>query len=320
MVISHGLWQERWGSDPNVLGRVVRIDGAPVEIIGVMPPNVAAPEPNIDIWLPARFARSSVRWTRHNRWLQVVARLRPEVTVEQAQVDMARISAGLASGEYSDIYAGWSAILVPLQEQIVGDARPALVLAFGAVSLVLLIACANVANMLLARATVRRQEFAVRAALGAGRSRLVQQLLTESVVLGVCGGMLGTAIAFATHRLLLGLQPDIIPRAGELVLDATALGFALTISVLTGLLFGVASAIQGGRVDLQHALTEGGQRASTTGTRRRRQRGLLVAFQMAVTVILLSSAAVLIQTMRELNGVDPGFRAEGTIALRLILW
>ncbi len=319
IVISHRLWQERWGSDPETIGRVVRIDGAPVEIIGVMPPRVAAPEPNIDVWLPEKFAPPSIRWMRHNRWLQAVARLRPEITLEQAQADMARISAGLANGEYSDIYAGWSATIVPLREQIVGDARPALVLAFGAVSLILLMACANVANMLMARATVRRQELAVRAALGAGRSRLVQQLLTESVVLGVCGGVVGTAIAFATHRLLLGLQPDIIPRAGELVLDATALGFALVISVLTGLLFGVAPAFQGGRIDLRHALTEGGQRASTTGTRRRRQRSLLVAFQMAVTVILLSSAAVLIQTMVELNRVDPGFRAEGAVALRQFL-
>lgn len=318
LLISHALWTDRWGGDPGVVGRTVRLDGRPLTIVGVMPPDVAAPDTEAQLWQPVGFY-SPMRWERHNRRLTVYGRLKPGVTLAQAQGDLSRVAAQLREGQYADIYRGWDARVVPLRDEIVGDSRATLVVAFAAVGLVLLIACVNIANMLLARAAARQREIAVRSALGAGQGRITRQVLTESVILGLGGGLLGVGFAAFTHRLLLSFQPGIIPRAEELALDSAALGFAVGVSVLTGLLFGLAPVLQSTRVDLQEALKEGGSRSATAGRRQNRLRALLVTAQLALATVLLCGAGLLIRTMLELQGVDPGFKPQGAVAARMFL-
>jgi putative ABC transport system permease protein len=317
-IISHRLWRDRWGGDPGVIGMTIRLAGQPMEIVGVLKPNAFAPQPGADLWIPVRFA-SRDRWQRHSRWLNAVGRLAPGVTLARALDDFERISRDLRAGEFSDIYDGWHAEVEPLRERIVGDARATLIVAFAAVGLVLLIACVNIANMLLARAAMREREIAVRAALGAGRSRLTRQLLTESVILSLGAGAVGIAFAWMTHHLILTFQPGIIPRAEELGLDAAALGFAVLASVATGVLFGLAPALHGARVDLHETLAESGSRSGGSGRRHNRMRAVLVTAQLAITTMLLCGSGLLIRTMVELGRVDPGFDAKHTVAARVFL-
>jgi predicted permease len=317
-IISHRLWRDRWGADPDIVGTVVRLDAQPVEIVGVMKPNIAAPLPDVDLWLPVRYTAPN-RWTRHARWLTAVGRIGPSVTLAQTRDDFRRISNELQVGEFSDIYEGWQAAVQPLRERIVGEARATLIVAFIAVGLVLLIACVNIANMLLARAAVREREIAVRSALGAGRARLTRQLLTESVILSLAAGAVGIAFATLTHNLILAFEPGIIPRAEELALDGTALGFAVLASVVTGILFGLAPALHGARVDLQKTLTESGSRSASSGRRHNRMRAVLVTSQLALTTMLLCGAGLLMRTMVELQKVDPGFDADRAVAARVFL-
>ena len=317
VIISHELWRDRWGGDPDIVGTVFRVDAQPVEIVGVMKPNIAAPKPNVDMWVPVRFTAPS-RWTRHARWLTAVGRINPGVTLAQTRDDFLRISNELQVGEFSDIYEGWQALVEPLRERIVGEARATLIVAFVAVGLVLLIACVNIANMLLARAAIREREIAVRSALGAGRARLTRQLLTESVILSLGAGAVGIVFAKLTHNLIMTFQPGIIPRAEELAIDGAALGFAVVASVVTGILFGLAPALHGARVDLQVTLTESGSR-SGSGRRHNRMRAVLVTSQLALTTMLLCGAGLLMRTMVELQKVDPGFDAGRAVAARVFL-
>ncbi len=317
VIISHELWRDRWGGDPDIVGTVFRVDAQPVEIVGVMKPNIAAPTPNVDLWVPVRFTAPS-RWTRHARWLTAVGRINPGVTLAQTRDDFVRISNELQVGEFSDIYEGWQALVEPLRERIVGEARATLIVAFVAVGLVLLIACVNIANMLLARAAIREREIAVRAALGAGRARLTRQLLTESVILSLGAGAVGIVFAKLTHNLIMTFPPGIIPRAEELAIDGAALGFAVLASVVTGILFGLAPALHGARVDLQVTLTESGAR-SGSGRRHNRMRAVLVTSQLALTTMLLCGAGLLMRTMVELQKVDPGFDAGRAVAARVFL-
>jgi putative ABC transport system permease protein len=317
-VISHRLWRDRWGADPDIVGTVIRLDAQPVEIVGVMKPKVAAPLPEVDLWLPVKFTAPN-RWTRHARWLNAVGRISPGVTLAQARDDFRRISNELQVGEFSDIYEGWQAAVEPMRERIVGEARATLVVAFIAVGLVLLIACVNIANMLLARAAVREREIAVRSALGAGRARLTRQLLTESVILSLGAGVVGIVFAKVAHNLILAFEPGIIPRAEELALDGTALGFAVLASAVTGILFGLAPALHGARVDLQETLTESGSRSASAGRRHNRMRAMLVTSQLALTTMLLCGAGLLMRTMVELQKVDPGFDTERAVAARVFM-
>jgi predicted permease len=317
-LISYRLWQDRWGADPDIVGRTVRLDGRPTTIVGVMRPDVAAPDPAADVWLPAAFT-APVRWVRHNRSLLVYGRLAPGATIAQAQEDVARIAAELAQGEFADIYEGWDAVIEPMQEQVVGNARATLLVAFATVGLVLLIACVNIANMLLARAAARQREIAVRAALGAGRNRIARQLLTESVLLGLAGGAVGIGFGVVTHRLILTFQPGIIPRAEELHIDLMALGFAVGASLLTGLLFGLAPAAHSLRLDLQDALKQGGGKGATGSKTHNRLRGTLVASQLALATILLCGTGLLTRTLWELGRVDPGFEPDHSVAVRMFL-
>jgi len=318
VLISHALWRDRWGGDPGVVGETIRLDGRTATIIGVMRPDVAAPDPDVSIWVAAGL-QSPARWERHSRRYTVFGRLKDGVGVSQAQADMSRISSELRAGEYSDIYDGWDAAVVPLQEVVVGNVRATLLIAFACVGLVLLIACVNIANMLLARAAARQREIALRSALGAGRGRITRQLLTESVILALLGGSVGVVFAVFTHWLLLGFEPGIIPRAEELSIDGWALVFAMAVALLTGFLFGLFPALQGTRVDLQDALKTGGGKGMTAGRRQTQMRGGLVTAQLALATVLLCGAGLLIRSMAELRRVDPGFDTTRTLAARAFL-
>ncbi len=318
VLISHRLWQTHWGADPAVVGQTITLDGNPVTVVGVMRPNVAAPHAEADLWQPYGF-RSNVRWDRYTRWINVYGRVKTGATVQQAQQDLSRVHTLLEKGEFADIYDGWDARVVPLREQVVGDVRATLIIAFAAVGLVLLIACVSIANMLLARAAVREREIAVRSALGAGRRRITLQLLTESVLLAVGGGVLGLGFGYFTHNLILSLQPDIIPRAEELTLDWAALGFAAGAALLTGIMFGLAPVLYSGRVDVSQSLSEGGTRGVTAGKQQGKTRAVLVTAQLALTMVLLCGAGLLIRSMLELRNVHPGFDTQHTVAARLFL-
>lgn len=318
VVVSHALWRDRLGADPSVVGTTLRIDGEAHTIVGVMRPDVAAPDKGADLWVPYSF-QSPTRHERHVRRFVVYGRLRDQVTLEAAQEDFSRIAAELRSGEYRDIYEGWDARLVPLREEIVGGSRPTLLVALAAVAVVLLIACVNIANMLLARTAGRRREMALRTAIGAGRGRVMAQLLTESLLLAAAGGTAGIAVARVTHSVLLKFEPGILPRVEELSLDRWALTFACAATALSGVLFGLAPAFQTLRLHTLKFLQQGAGRGATEGRGFSRARAVLVTAQLALATILLCGAGLLVRTLRELERIDPGFRTENRLALRLFL-
>ena len=315
-VISDKLWREEYGGSEDVVGRSINVDGSPLEIVGVMPSGLAAPDTEIDVWVPAGL-RSNIRWDRHRRNLTVIGRLADGVLAGQAQADLSRIAIGLREGEFSDIYDGWDALVEPMQTGVVGSSAQTIAAAFMAVGLVLIIACVNVANLLLARATGRSREMALRVAVGAGRGRLLTQLVTESVVLCVVAGLIGIAIAAVLHSTLLGLEPGLIPRVEELSIDGTAMVFAIGVSLVTGVLFG-ATPMLAGVFNLSDALREGGAGDRSSDSKAiQRLRSSLVVAQVTVTVILLASAGLLFRSLQALNSVDPGFNHESVVASRI---
>ncbi len=318
VIVSHSLWRDRLGGDPSIVGKTLRIDGEAHTIIAVMRPDVAAPDSSADVWIPYAF-QSPIRWERHVRRFIVYGRLREGVSLEAAQEDFSRVAAELQSGEFKDIYEHWDALLVPLREEIVGGSRPTLLIALAAVAVVLLIACVNIANMLLARSAGRRREMALRTAIGAARGRVIGLLLTESLVLAAAGGALGLVVARVTHQALLRFQPGILPRVEELSLDHWALGFACVVTALSGVLFGLAPAVQTLRLHVQKFLQQGGGRSATEGRGFTRTRAVLVTAQLALATVLLCGAGLLVRTLSELERVDPGFRTENRLALRLFL-
>ncbi|MCP3137914.1 ABC transporter permease [Pyxidicoccus xibeiensis] len=310
VVVSHEAWTRRFGADPSLVGRTLTLDGEPHTVVGVMPPSFTFPSEKMDVWLPlSRINERSIPRTRFNRFLNAVGRLKPGVTVEAARLELGGIARQLAEA-YPESNAQYGAITVlPLHEAITGDVRTALLVVLGAVGFLLLIACANVANLQLARATLRDRELAVRAALGAGPGRLVRQLLTESLVLAGLGGGLGVALAVWGTEALVGLSLKQLPRLREVQVDGEVLAFAAAATVLTGLLFGLLPALRASTTQLEAVLKAGGR--GTVGGRGARLRGLLVVAEVAIAVVLATGAGLATRSLASMLSEDPGFRAEG---------
>jgi putative ABC transport system permease protein len=319
-VISNGLWRSRYGGDREITTRTIDLGGEPTSVIGVLGPTFTS-DPPADIWLPLKPDPNSVD---QGHYLRGTARLKPGVTLAQAQAGMK-----LAAEQFKRKFASPPILgpqdnftAVPLRDRVIGDSRRGLLLLFGAVGFVLLIACANVANLLLARATIRRREMAIRSAMGAGRSRIIWQLLTESLLLSVAGGVLGLALGFLGVRWLLAINPGDIPRIGEhgagVVLDWHVLIFTFLAALLTGVIFGLVPALTASRSDLGSMLRESGSRTGS-GMRHNKMRSVLVITEIALALILLVGAALLIRTFAALRGVNPGFDAQNVLTMEMSL-
>jgi putative ABC transport system permease protein len=316
VVLSQGLFQRRFNSDPNIVSQSLVLDGKNYTIIGVMPSAFQFPVQNepVELWTTVavdREGKEPLTDERGAHYMSVIARLKPGVSKEQAQAEMTSISARLEQ-QYPDKDLHKSSRVEPTLEALVGDIRPALLVLLGAVGCVLLIACANVANLLLARAMTRHKEMAIRSALGASRMRVVRQLLTESVLLSLAGGALGLVLAVWWSDLLVALGKENIPRALQVGLDWRVLGFTLLVSVLTGIVFGLVPAIHSSKTELTESLKEGG-RGSGEGARRNRIRGVLVVSELAIAVVLLVGAGLLIQSLWRLRQVSPGFESQSLL-------
>jgi putative ABC transport system permease protein len=314
VILSHGIWQRRFGADPNMIGKTLTMSGGPVTVVGIMPSGLRFPE-ETEVWRPLVIRPEDDR--RDNRFLLAMGRLKAGVTLEQAQSQIDTINNRLAQN-YADTNMGWGVKLAGLQAALVGDTRPALLALLGAVALVLLIACANVANMLLARAAARQKEIAIRTALGASRLRVIRQLLTESIMLSLMGGVLGLLLGVWLTDLLVAISPRDTPRLDEISLDGRVLGFTLAIACLTGLIFGLAPALQASRNDLNESLKEGG-RSNTEGHGRNRVRSLLIVAEVALSLMLLVGAGLLIKSFMRLRDVNPGFNPANVLTTRISL-
>ncbi len=316
VILAHGLWQRRFGGDAAIIGKTVMLNGVSHEVIGVMPEGFAYPD-DAEVWTPLapseRYA--NLMRSRGSFWLTVVGRLRPDVTRESAQSEMDAIAARLERQYPAN--AGLGVRLVPMHEEIVGEVKRPLMILLGAVCFVLLIACANVANLLLTRAASRQKELAIRVALGAGRGRIVRQMLTESMLLGVAGGAAGLLLAAWGVDLLHTLAPSNVPRVTLVSLDGRVLLYAIGASLLTGLAFGMAPAFQGAS-RTGDALKEGG-RTGSEGSRGRRLRSALAVVEIATALVLLVGAGLLVRSFMAMSRVDLGFEARRVLALRLDL-
>ncbi|HEU0207376.1 MAG TPA: ABC transporter permease [Candidatus Udaeobacter sp.] len=319
MLLSYSLWQRRFGSDPSVIGRALTLNGESYTVVGVMPQFVQLPgfeNRNDQLWVPIAFPQDEAA-QRGNHFLDVIARLKPDVTLKKAQAEMDTIAARLAQ-QYPDENTRIGAVVVPVHEQVVGDIKPALLVLLGAVAFVLLIACANVANLLLARAAVRQKEIALRLALGASRSRLTRQFLTESVVLAFFGAGLGLLLAIAGIHILRTFVPATISQVQTIGINGSVLIFTAAVAVLTGIAFGLAPAIHGSHLNLNDSLKEGGRDAAG-GSKGNRARSVLVAGEVAVSFVLLIGAGLLINSFFHLRNLDPGFRADHLLAMKVDL-
>lgn len=315
-VISHGLWQNRYGGDPLIVDRDILLTAEKYRVVGVMPPGFQFLQSEVGIWVPLAFP-NEVMARRGSHFLQVVARTRPGVTLDQAQANIKTIMSGIAR-EYPDEAGNLGAYVVPLSQEITGETRRPLVLLLVAVAFVLLIACANLASLLLSRAIGRSKEIAVRTALGARRSQLVRQLLTESIVLSSAGGAAGMIVAQSSFAFLRQLIPPGLALVAELEIDPAVLVFTLGLSVLTGVIFGLAPAIQASRTDLNEALKQGGGRTPLSAGNRRLQSAMVIG-EVALAMVLLVGAGLLIQTFTRLRGQYAGMRAERVLTLRTTL-
>jgi len=316
VLLSYGLWQRRFGGDAGIVGKTLQLNGAGYTVVGVMPARFQFPTADDEVWVPVAFTQEDAA-NRNRHYLRVVGRLKPGVTLAQAQADMSTIATRLQQ-QYPQTNTDLGAVITPLHEHLVGDIRPALLILLGAVGLVLLIACANVANLLLARAAVRQKEIAVRVALGARRSRLIRQFLTESVSLSLLGGLVGLVISYVGLIVLKAFIPENISQARAISIDYKVLGFTLLVSVATGLIFGLAPALQSIRFNQAETLKEGGRDAATGGSGKR-LRSLLVMAEVAISLVLLIGAGLLINSFLRLRNVDPGFRAENLLTMKIVL-
>lgn len=317
VVLSHAFWQRQFGGDAGVLGQSMPLSGNPYTIVGVMPADFRMPREQPDVWVAVRVANPVAAQFRGVHFLRTYLRLRPGVSLNEAQAEMATIDQRLAEA-YPDENKNLRRLMTPLQEVLVGDIRTPLLILFGAVSFVLLIACTNFANLLLARAAARQREMVIRAALGARRFRLIRQLLTESVVLAVAGGVLGIVLAMWGVDLLVALKPANLPRPAVIGIDGRVLIFTLLLSLVTGVVFGLVPAWSAARANVSEALKEG-SRAATASFTRHRLRSSLVVAEIALALVLLIGAGLLIKSFARLRGVEPGFRPDGVLTMRIEL-
>jgi putative ABC transport system permease protein len=302
------LWRGRFGADPDIIGTAINLDQHLFTVVGILPAAFRTPFLTIrqEVWIPIRQDPlfSTFMVGRESHFLPVLVRLKPGVTAAQAQAEMDAISTRLAA-EFPAENSGWSVRLVPLQKETVGDVRAPLLTLLGAVGLVLLIACANIANLLLARATSRSKEIAVRAALGAGRARIIRQLLSETAVLGVLGGAVGIALAYWGVKALSSLLPSNLPQANPIRVDVFVLGFALLLSAVAGVAFGVVPAMFAANADIQGTLRDGARSGESRG--RRRVRSFLAVAEISLAMVLLVTAGLLLRSFARLTAVRPGF-------------
>jgi putative ABC transport system permease protein len=314
VVISHALWQRRFGGTSDVVGQKVKINGWTGTIIGIMPAGFTYPN-DTEIWWGQQF--KPAKEPRDNRYLSVVSRLKPGVSLAQAQTEMDTISQRLAQA-YVVTNSDWGVRLTELRESLVKKLRTSLLVLLGAVAFVLLIACANVANLLLARAVSRQKEIALRTALGASRLRVVRQLLTESVILSLVSGLAGLGLSIWLIKLLVAITPPNTPRLDEIRIDLRVFGFTLAVTVAAGLLFGLVPALQTSKPDLNATLKDSGQRGSETGGRNR-IGGFLIVSEIALSFILLAGAGLLIKSFIHLREVNPGFNPDNVLVMRLTI-
>ncbi|HEX5835689.1 MAG TPA: ABC transporter permease, partial [Pyrinomonadaceae bacterium] len=320
VIISYGLWQRRFGGDSGILERQITLNNRQHTVIGVMPANFGwhiqrgteASKP-ADIWAPFQITNEMI--VRRGRFASAVARIRPGVTLEQAKSEMTTIAARLEQ-QYPDFNKTWSVNVVPLRTQFTGEIRRPLLILLGAVGFVLLIACANVANLLLARASSRRKEIAVRAGLGASRWRIARQLLTESVLLSLIGGALGVVVAWWGTKALVALSPPALIDLQRVSVNVPVLLFTVGLSLLTGIIFGLAPAIEATRFDLQGALKEGGKNVGGTAGSHH-LRNAFVVTQVALALVLLVGAGLLVRSFNRLQSVDPGFNPQNLLTVRV---
>jgi putative ABC transport system permease protein len=314
-ILSHALWQSQFGSDPNVIGRSIVLDGTPHTVIGILPGGGVFDRWYSQIWIPLAFERQNM--TRNFHWFGALAKLKRGVTLDQARAQMDTIGARIAH-DYPDSNKGWGVAVDQFSELLVGrQVRTYLYVLLTAVGMVLLIGCVNLANLTLARGTVREREIAIRSSLGAGRWRLVRQLLTESVLLSICGGLFGVALGYVTMAALRSAVPRFtLPPEADITMDSRVLLFALTVSVLTGIVFGLAPALQATRSNLAGSMKEGGRGASAGGFRGR-IRSALVVCEIAVAFVLLTGAGLLMRSFFQILHVDPGFDSTNVITAGL---
>jgi putative ABC transport system permease protein len=318
-VLSYTLWQSHFGGSENIVGQQLNLAGVSYTVIGVLPQSFQFALRPADLWLPYQPTPNQLS-RRYMHGTNLIARLKPGVSVSQAQSEVSAITSRIAE-LYKDSHTGTTLKLIPLQEQVVGQVKPILMLLLGAVGFLLLIACANVASLLLTRSLARQKEVAIRAALGASRWRVVRQLLTESVLLSVLGGIVGMFLAYFGTKSLVAILPAnqiaALPFLTNLQVDSRMLGFAFGVSVLTGILFGLAPAIQTSRLELTRILKEGGRNASAGSSHR--LRAALVVIEIAMSVVLLVGSGLLLKSLIRLLQTNPGFNAENVLTMTVVL-
>ena len=312
-IISHGLWKRRFGSDPAIVGKQVQISSRPITVVGVMPPGFEYPE-QTQVWVTSAVNVSEE--PRDNRSWSAIGRLNPGVDLKRAQTQISAINARLDK-QFHETNKGWDAKLWILHERLVREVKPSLLALLGAVGLVLLIACANVANLLLARSAARQKEIAIRAAMGASRGRVLRQMLTESILLSVIGGIAGLLLSYWLTEVLMSIIPEGAPRPEHVGIDYRVLTFALGVSALTGILFGIVPALQASKLDVTSALKEGGRGAE--GHRRTSARSLLLVGEVALSLMLLVGAGLLIKSFVRLQEIRPGFNPHNVLIANLAL-
>jgi putative ABC transport system permease protein len=312
VLLSDKLWQRRFAGNPGVLGSEIRLGGETYTVAGVMPRALPFFDnlPEVELWTPIAFVKDDVMATRNNHFINLVGRLKPGVSVAQAQSDVSTIAQA--------VDMGLGALIVPLQEQIAGDSRKALLVLLGAVGFVLLVACVNVANLLLARASARSKELAIRASLGASRARIVRQVIVECLPLALIGGLFGVLLATWGISLISSLLPDSLPRGNEIAVNARVLGFTFSLALLTIVMFGLLPAFQAARTDLRDSMSEGG--GPGFGTRKQgRIRRVLIVAEVALAFVLLIGSGLMLRTFIKLRQVDVGFNERNVVTMRVPL-